>query len=124
MSIIIIIIIMTAYTMYCAIRLNQSRAGEICQRASCLRCGLERWNHVRSVVWVAACVRRAAHLGAVLARALRALLAASAAGASGVCLHISLRAAAEPWQIYRVGQESKLLMLSEYVNKTEKMGET
>ena len=44
---------------------------------------------MRSVVWVAACVRRAAHLGAVLARALRTLLAASAAGASGVCLHIS-----------------------------------
>jgi len=40
------------------------------------------------------------------------------------CTGISLRAAAEPWQIYRVGQESKLLMLSEYVNKTEKMGET
>jgi len=27
-----------------------------------------------------------------------------------------------PFQIYRVGQKSKLFILSEFVNKTEKMG--
>ena len=66
-------------------------------------------------------------------RAVLKLLTATAASAADIGLHVSLRSFAlrhphrvnsHPVRIYRVGKNSKLSILSEYVNKTQKIGGT